>query len=327
MFNNIGFIVWKKTDKYYCLANNCGIKNGSKLSSYIKHRVYEQSYIQILKDSKDQVINNKIMNNFIILKYIPDDIIIELNIQMSANVQLLSSISHKIRNPLTNIIGILTSIDKSKLTQVQKEHISILRKSSYEIIGVLNDIIDLVDFFHGELSLNLEKVDLLDLLNQCHNIVANDMKSKKLSLKIDIDDSVSKYIITDPRKLKQIIINMLVNAVQHLNIGGIFINVVIFNEDKNYGCPFKYVKSKESKKNNILFSIMDTGSGMDASKKNLVNSILGINNNNNLNISGIYGYGGLGLILSKFICNLMGGNIWFKTNDCMGTTFYFNIIY
>ena len=320
MFNNISFIIWKKTDKYYCLANNCGIKNGSKLSSYVKNRIYEKSYLTILENYQDQIIHDKVRNNIIVLKYVPNDIIIELNTYISTNVQLLSSLSHKIRNPLTDIIGILASIDRSNLTGTQKECLHILKKSSYEIVGTLNDVIDIVNFFRGELKLNLEKVNLSKLLYGCRDIVEHNIKSKGISLKIIINNDVPKNIIADTTKLKQIIINLLTNSIQHINIGGIIIKVSLFN-DSEYPSPFKYVVPE--KKYNLLFSIKDTGSGMEICKKNLVDSILGINNTND--VIDIYGYGGLGLIISKFMCNLMGGNIWFNTLRYIGTTFYFNI--
>lgn len=321
--NTISFIIWKKTDKYHCLANNCNLKNGSKMSSYMKTKTYEKSYLKILETSKDQIIHNKIKNDLIILKYIPDDVIIELNTQMSTNVQLLSSLSHKIRNPLTNILGTLTDVDKSKLTKNQKKQISIIKKSCYEIVGTLNDVIDIVDFFKGELKLKSETVKLSDLLNQCQSILMNELKNKNLSLKKTINNVIPKKITTDRTKLQQILVNILTNSIQHLSIGGIIIDVTIYDK-KIINCPFKYVSNNDSKKYNLLFSIKDSGSGMDESKINLVNSILGINNNEN--IIDIYAYGGLGLTISKFICNLMGGNIWFKTNDNVGTTFYFNIL-
>lgn len=319
--NNVGIIIWKKTDRYRCYANNCSIKNGSELDYYMKDKTYENSYRKILENFEDQIIKYDPMNNSnILLKYIPDDAIVELRVQTHMNIQLLSSLSHKIRNPLTNIIGVLSVFDKSKLAGTQKEYISILKRSSYEIIGTMNDIIDIVNSYRGELKLNLERVNLVNLLNQCRDIIANDINNKNLVLKVTIDNGVPKNITVDTIKLKQIIINMLTNSIQHLNIGGIIITVSLFNDNKNE-CPFEYSKCEEPKYN-ILFSIKDSGTGMDISKKNLVDSILGINNNS----IDIYNYGGFGLTICKYICNLMGGNIWFKTRNCMGTTFYFNII-
>ena len=319
--NNISIIIWKKSDKYYCYANNCGIKNGTKLNSYIKNKPVENSYKKILEDHNDQIIRDDTTNYVLILKYIPDDIIIQLNISITINVQLLSALSHKIRNPLTNILGVVSTIDKSKLSTTQKESVDILKKSSYEIISTVNDVIDIVNFARGESKLNLEKVTLIDLLNQCKDIVANDISNKNLIFKIVVEQSVPKKILADDTKLKQIIINMVTNSIQNIIIGGIVINVSLFKE-KDADCPFKYVKPDDSKKYNILFSIKDSGSGMNIFKKNLVDSILGINNDP----VDIYNYGGLGLIICKYICNLMGGNIWFKTSTFIGTTFYFNII-
>ena len=320
--NNIGIIVWKKkTGQYSCYANNCNIKPGKKLDSYIKNQMHETNYKKIIENNENQLVKYDLTNNCnIILKYVPDDIIVELRTTKNINVDLLSSLSHKIRNPLTNIIGLLSVFDKSKLDPSQKEYLNILKQSSYEIIATTNDIIDIVNYYDNELKLNLEKINLLNLLNQCHDIVANDIKKKNLLFEVTINNLVPKNIIGDATKLKQIIINMLTNSIQHLNIGGIVITVSLLNETNNQS-PFQMIQPMKPKYN-LLFSIKDSGTGMDTSKKKLVCSILGMNHDNH----DIYSYTGLGLTISKLMCNLMEGNIWFKTNIHSGTIFYFNII-
>ncbi len=317
---DVGIIIWKKKGgQYYCYSNNCNIKNGKKLYSYIKNQNHEDFYKKIIENNENQIVKSDTNNN-IILKYVPDDIIVELRTTKNINVDLLSSLSHKIRNPLTNIIGILSVFDKSKLDQQQKEYFDILKKSSYEIISTTNDIIDIVNYYDNELKLSLEKIKLVNLLNQCHDIVSKDIKRKNLSFEVTINPLVPRNIIIDPTKLKQIIINMLTNSIQHLNSGGIVINISLFNDIDNH-CPFDIIKHTKPK-HNILFCIKDTGTGMDTSKKKMVSSILGINKDN----QEIYNYTGLGLKISKLMCNLMQGNIWFKSNIHAGTIFYFNII-
>lgn len=323
MFNNdIGIIIWKKTDKYRCIVNNCNIELNTELDSYLKHIIYADYYHKIILTQEDQIINNLCKNNNdgkIILKYIPDDTIMELRIHVNINIQLLSSLSHKIRNPLSNIYGMLTFLDNNKMGKNEKENMKILKKSCYDIIGVMNDIIDIVNFNCGELKLNTEIINLNNLLTECYQIMAKGIEDKKLILKIVINDDVPKKIIVDKIKLKQIIINMLTNSLQHTDIGSIIINVSLFKNDPE--CPFNY-NDAEKPKYNIKFSIKDSGRGMDTTRKEIVEKILGINDNINNN----YIYTGLGLIISKYMCNLMGGNIWFKTDINIGTVFHFNII-
>lgn len=324
MFNNdVGIIIWKKTDKYRCIVNNCNIKEKTKLTSYMKNLVYEDAYKKILSTHEDQIINNLCKNNDdgkIVLKYVPTDMLIEIRIQSNINIQLLSSLSHKVRNPLSNIFGILTFFENTKLGKNEKEYIQILKKSCHDIISVMNDIIDIVNLNCGELKINPELINLDSLMHECYNIILKDIENKKLILKIIIDEDVPKTIIADKTKLKQIIINLLNNSIQYTNIGSIIINISLFeNYPEN---PFEYIECKKPKYN-IKFSIKDSGSGMDNSKKSLVESILGINKNVANNV---YSYSGLGLIIGKYICNLMGGNIWFKTEQNIGTIFNFNIL-
>lgn len=320
--NNVGIIIWKKTDKYRCIMNNCNIKENAKLDSYIKHIVYEDSYKKILETHEDQIINNPCKTNIdgkIILKYVPENIILEIRVQTNINVQLLSSLSHKVRNPLSDILGILPFFDKAKLNKHEKEYVQILKKSCHDIIAVMNDIIDIVNFNCGELKLNPEFVNVDNLMHECYNIILKDIENKKLILKTIIDEDVPKTIFADKTKLKQIIINLLKNAIQYTKFGSIIIHVSIFQKDPE--CQFEYVECKQPKCN-IMFSIKDSGTGMDNVTKTLVESILGMNKN----IANTHNYSGLGLIIAKYLCNLMGGNIWFKTELNIGSIFHFNII-
>jgi signal transduction histidine kinase len=315
--NDAGIIIWKKTNSYYCIHSNCDIKQGCKLKSYLDTSNYSTHYLDIIDSHNDQVINFN--NQKIILKHIPDDIILELRIKNNINLHLLLSLSHKIRNPLSDIHGILTLLEKSKLGKSEQQYLSILKKSCYDIMSVTNDIIDIVNSNTGDLKLNNTHVVLTTLLQDCQDIVINSMNEKKLIMKIIIDKDLPTAILSDSIKLKQIIINMLLNSIQNTNIGGIEINVLMFKKN-GFNCPFDFIPC-DKPKYNILFVIKDSGSGMEITKKNFVKSILGLDQDK----SNIYDYGGLGLIISKYICNMMGGNIWFKPN-VIGTVFYFNII-
>ena len=319
---NINTIIWKKDENnnYYCYINNCGIENGSKLVEYFSKINYGDAYDKIISTKENQII--KQMNCNILLQLLSENIILEIRVPITNGIQLLSTVSHKIRIPLTNILGILTLIDETKESKINKKNIDILKKSCYEMIEVVNDIIDIVNLSRGELRLNLDKADLNSILHQCYDIIIKEIKLKNLTLKIIIDKNVPNFVLVDITKLKQIIVNLLNNAIENTHIGGIIINVSIYNKNDNYNCPFDYTDTKPPFYN-ILFSIKDTGSGIDISSKNYLESLLGINK---ININNCYKYAGLGLIISKYISNLMKGNIWFRSELNIGSVFYFNII-
>ena len=313
-------IIWKKNKKKYrCILNNCNLKENIKLSTYMKSIIHEENYKKIIDTHESQLIVNN--NNKILLQYIPDDIILEMQILANSNnTQILSTISHKIRIPLTNIFGMLSLMDMTKTNKHHKKNIGLLKNSCYEIIAVVNDIIDIVNASRGELKLNSQEINLHNLLMECHEIIQKDLINKNLNLKITVNKNLCKNIIIDATKLKQVIINMLNNSIHNTDIGGIEINVSLFKDKDNINYPFDFIDTKKPKYN-ILFMIKDTGCGIDPKIQDYLENVLGISKNINT-----YMYGGLGLIVSKYLCQLMNGNIWFKSEPNIGTIFYFNIV-
>ena len=318
----VGIILWEKSNTHYrCLINNCNIKKNIKLEKYLKlnkldnlilyEKITEVGQCEFLTDNKK-----------IILQTIPEDSILEIHIPFDDNLYLLSSISHKIRNPLTNIVGILSLINETKYDKNLKNNLNIMENSSYEIISLANDIIDIINLRRNEIILQNDKVNLHKLFQECHDILNKDLSIKNLSFKVSIDQAVPLIIINDHNRLRQILINFLNNAIKFTNIGGISLEINLYNKNNIFEDPFIHT---EPKKNmfNILFKIKDTGTGMELATKKLVENILEIDNNDNIK-SGKYG--GFGLLINKYLSRLMSGNIWFKSELNIGTVFYFNII-
>jgi len=222
---------------------------------------------------------------------------------------------------LSNIFGILSIFDESKLGKTEKEYLAILKKSCYDIIGTMNDIMDIVNSSKGKLKLVLEKTNLNNLLHDCYSIVEKDIKDKNLTFKIKVNKDVPDTILVDRNKLKQILINMIINSVQHTNIGSIIINVSLYDPTSDTGCPYEHDPIAKSKYN-IIFSIKDSGCGMDNNKKKNIETIIGMNNETHTD----YNYTGLGLTVCKYLCDLMDGHIWFRSETDIGTVFYFDIL-
>lgn len=320
---NINTIVWRKNndeDDHICYVNNCGIEKETKLADYATKINYGSAYDKVIATKENQIIKH--MNCNILLQHIENNTILEIRAPVSDGIQILTNVSHKIRIPLTNILGILTIIDELKENKISKKNIETLKNSCYEMIEVVNDIVDIVNLSRGELRLHIEKSNLSNIIQQCYDITIKEARSKKLSLKFVIDKHVPDIIFVDVTKLKQIIISLVNNAIKHTHIGGIVVNVSLFNKSNESNSPFEH-SNPNFPSYNILFTIKDTGSGMDITTKNYLETLLGISKINNNNC---YKYTGLGLIISKYICNLMHGNIWFKSEHNIGSVFYFNII-
>lgn len=320
MKNGFDLIIWKlKNDVYRCHINNCNIKYNTLLTNYFKNIFYSQKYDNIIQTKEVQLFNHD--NYKIILQYINDDTISELKFFNENNMNILSCISHKIRNPLTNIIGVLSLIEDIKINENNKNYFDILKRSSYEIITVANDLVDILNLYNDEIKLNYEKINIYKLLTECKYIVtANIPFNKKINIVMHYTD-IPDIIICDYLRLKQIIINLLNNSIQNTFDGYITLEVTKFNKTKSESTknPFKFIHSNDPTYN-LLFKIEDTGTGINEDTQKVLESWLIMNNRTQKNIDGF------GLLISKQLCNLMRGNIWFKTDVGTGTTFFFNII-
>ena len=236
---------------------------------------------------------------------------------------MLTTINYKIRNPLTNIIGVLSLLDYSNLNDSNKKYMNIIKQSSYDIVSVAKDLIDIINLESDKIIITLENINIKKFVNECYNIISNDAKKKNIELISKLDKDIPHIIISDEKRLQQIIINILNNAINFTSFGNIIVEISLFNKKNDINnCPFDY-KVQKSQKYNILFKIKDNGIGMNQKKQNSINNVLGIKK---LNFIKSYKNPGFGLLISKCLCNLMGGNIWFKSEIDMGTIFYFNII-
>ena len=324
---NVNIIFWKKEDasgplgyagtKYYCYVSNCGIKEKVSLKSYLKTIDYGEYYDNLITTKENQIIKQISCN--ILLQMLDNNIILEVRTHISSTIQLLYTISHRIRVPLTNISSILMLTESRKDSKKNNE---ILKSSCSEIMDVVNDILDIINLSRGELKLDLSRTSLSGILKQCYDIAIKETREKKVNLNFYINKNVPDYVNIDATKIKQILINLLNNAIQNTNNGGIIVEVTLFDKPNDVGYPFTFTETKHPQYN-ILFSVKDTGIGIDNISMRYIESILEINKEY---VVSSYKYGGLGLILSKNICNLMNGHIWFKSEHNIGTIFYFNVL-
>ena len=324
-FAKIKFIIWKKIDGDYShFISNGKIPVDKRLHKYLEGIDLAESFKKLLESHVNQY---KVHEDCkIILEYLNEDFILELHLPFDDNLYILSTISHKIRNPLTNIVGVLSLLDENKMTKSFAKHVNLIRRSSYDIVEVANDIIDIINLSRDEIKLHRDRTDLSKLLNECHTIMMRDFNLKNISVKISMDKDLPSFIIVDSQRLKQIIINLLNNAVSNTQIGTVILEVKKNNKKEDLKNPFPFIET-ESPFCNILFKIKDTGSGMETKTKEFVDKILGITTTNeDKKEKSTLKYAGFGLLISKHLCHLMGGNIWFKTEKDIGTVFYFNIV-
>ena len=226
----------------------------------------------------------------------------------------LAKITHDIRTPIGAIIGILTLLKKkTTLDEKQIQYVNMINNCSDQLLCLINDILNFSKCKNGKMKVQNKPMNLKECLEKVCDMNYAKANEKKLNISYIIDKNVPLYIISDNNKIKQILVNLISNAIKFTNKGSIVIYV--------------HVDKKESKKQFcdkviINFSVYDTGIGIP---KNCIYKIFDsfeqIENLYNRNVIGT----GLGLSICKDFTNLLGGDIGVNSTEGKGSEFYFNI--
>ncbi len=225
-----------------------------------------------------------------------------------AKAIFLANMSHELRTPMNGIIGMVDILKRTKLTDAQYEYLNIIESSGENLLSIINDILDLSKIEAGHMELETIPFSLHDEVRRVANIMQVIANKKKLSVKLHIGKEVPPYVKGDPVRMKQIIINLVNNAIKFTEKGNITISV-----EK---------KSAEDGKAQILFKIMDTGIGISPEgQKKLFQSFSQVDKSTTRK----YGGTGLGLMISKNLTQMMGGEIGVESVEGIGSTFWFTI--
>lgn len=261
-------------------------------------------------------IYNYFMSYILLIMYFtienPDTKVIEqLNIEAKkasevrkAQENFLASMSHEVRTPLNTIVGFSTSLEENPKCPVEmKQDLQDIVTSSYNLLEMFNNVIDINEIETGTLKLQNEKYNIKESINEIINIHKIKLNKKKLTLNIEYQDNIPKYLYGDIKHLKVIITNILSNAIKYTKDGKIDILVRSINEPD---------------KCNLIIIIKDTGIGMkEETLSKMYHKFERLDTIKNSNIEGM----GLGLALTKRLVELMHGTINFTTTYQVGTTF------
>lgn len=225
----------------------------------------------------------------------------------SAKSEFLSSMSHEIRTPMNTIIG-MTAIGKSVNDDEKKAYcFDKIENASKHLLGVINDILDMSKIEAGKLELSYDEFDFENMLQRVINIIAFIADKKKQKLTVHIDKSIPYSLIGDNQRLAQIVTNLLSNAVKFTPEGGfVKLDTILVGEENG-----EYT---------IKVTVKDNGIGISKEKhKYIFNSFYQAETG----ISHKFGGTGLGLVISKNIVELMGGQIWLESELGKGSEFSF----
>jgi PAS domain S-box-containing protein len=225
-----------------------------------------------------------------------------------AKSDFLANMSHEIRTPLNGVIGFSELLKETPLNPTQKQYIDYINTSGQALLDVISDILDFSKIETGKMELEFVEVNLMELLEQAMDIVKYQSKLKGLELTLNYPICYPKRAVVDPIRLKQILINLLTNAVKFTDSGEVEL-LVDFNPINDYEGLFK-------------FSVKDTGIGISEKQKEKLFKAF---SQGDSSTTRKYGGTGLGLIISNLLAEKMGSKINVESIYHKGSSFSFQI--
>ncbi|MBC9784110.1 response regulator [Heliobacterium chlorum] len=225
-----------------------------------------------------------------------------------AKSQFLASMSHEIRTPMNGVVGFLQLLETTELNGEQMEFIQLMKTSTDNLLNVINDILDISKIESGKMEIEHIPFDIRAMVEAAVVLFEPKAKEKGLDLNVMINSTVPHYVVGDPTKLRQVISNMVSNALKFTEQGEAFVEVLL--------------RRQTEKTVEIAFCVSDSGIGMTEQE---MKKVFAPFTQADSSSTRKYGGTGLGLAICKRLVEMMGGEITVSSEKGKGTTFFFTV--
>ncbi|HSE40884.1 MAG TPA: ATP-binding protein [Acidobacteriota bacterium] len=225
-----------------------------------------------------------------------------------AKNQFLANISHELRTPMNGILGMTQLTLETDLNSEQREYLGMVKESANSLLELLNDILDFTKIEAGKLRLTQHSFPIRSSVEKIVKTFKVRATQKGLELKCEIASEVPEYVMGDESRLRQILVNLIGNAIKFTNNGYVLVRVELLEKDDG---AFK-----------VHFAVKDTGIGIPVSKHEIIFEAF---TQADSSTTRKYGGTGLGLSISLQLVNAMNGSMWLESKEGGGSTFHFTL--
>ena len=225
-----------------------------------------------------------------------------------AKGEFLANMSHEIRTPMNGVIGTLQLLSDTELGPAQQEYVTTAHKSAHSLLTILNDILDLSKIEAGKLNIELIPLDLREIVSELVTLHAMTAEEKVIQLYADIDEQLPQVLIGDPTRIRQILANLVSNALKFTEKGHVLIRIRVVSSEGNNA--------------DIRMEVEDTGVGI---QEEVIGKLFNEFTQADGSTTRKYGGTGLGLAIVKQLVEMMRGQFGVESVPGKGSTFWFEV--